>query len=395
MVKKIKRKIAVVTGTRAEYGLLYWLMRDIQYDTELELQVIVTGMHLSPEFGLTYLHIEEDGFRIDAKVEILLSSDTGIGVAKSVGLGIIGFTDTFYKLAPDLIIILGDRFEALAAAQAAMIQRIPLAHIHGGELSEGAIDDSIRHAITKMAHLHFVAAKPYRDRVIQLGEHPERVFNVGAPGLERISRSKLLTRRAWQKKTGFILGDLNFLITYHPSTLEISKDVSTLSALFRALDQFTHAKIIFTKANADETGRIINIRIDEYVDRHVHRATSFVTLGDLNYLSLLQFVDVVIGNSSSGLIEVPYFKKPTINIGHRQAKRLRASSVIDCVGNEKSIIDAINTALSKPFKKVLENNILAYEHNDTVKKIKTIIKKVDLQKILKKKFNDLTFNNTV
>ena len=257
-MKQEKIKIAVVTGTRAEYGLLYWLMREIQEDSELELQIVVTGMHLSPEFGLTHKFIEKDGFNINAKVEMLLSSDTSVGTAKSIGLGIIGFTDTFAKLSPDIIVLLGDRFESLAVAQVALVQKIPIAHIHGGELSEGAIDDAIRHSITKMSHLHFVAAEPYRKRVIQLGENPDKVFNVGSPGLERIKKIKLLTQNELEKNIGFSLGKLNFLITYLPTTLNIEEDILILKALFKVLDNFPEAKIIFTKANADESGRLIN-----------------------------------------------------------------------------------------------------------------------------------------
>lgn len=389
MVNKKKRKIAVVTGTRAEYGLLYWLMHEIQEDSELELQVVVTGMHLSPEFGLTYKFIEKDGFYIDAKVEMLLSSDTAVGTAKAIGLGIIGFADVFTKLTPDMIVLLGDRFECLAVAQAALVQKIPLAHIHGGELSEGSIDDAIRHSITKMSHLHFVAAEPYRKRVIQLGENPDKVFNVGAPGLERISRTKLLNRDQWENKIGFSLGKLNFLITYHPATLEIEEDSATLKPLFEALDNFPDAKIIFTKANADQAGRFINTQIEDYVSTQTKRAACFATLGDLNYLSLLQFVDVVIGNSSSGLIEVPYFRKPTVNIGHRQSNRLRASSVIDCSMETEDIIKAIRKATSNEFEQNLKNTVSFYEQDKTANKIKTVLKNANLQKILLKNFNDL------
>jgi len=267
MVKKQlqKRKIAIVTGTRAEYGLLYWLMREIKADPDLELQVIATCMHLSPEFGFTYRFIEEDGFSIDAKVEMLLSSDTAIGTAKSIGLCIISFADTLHRLAPDVVVLLGDRFESLAVAQAALVQKIPLAHIHGGELSEGAIDDAIRHSITKMAHLHFVAADPYQKRIIQMGENPENVFNFGAPGLERIARMKLLDRHTLEKNIQFQFGEANFLVTYLPATITIEENATALSALFKALDAFPQAKIIFTKANADEAGRFVNAKIDEYV----------------------------------------------------------------------------------------------------------------------------------
>jgi UDP-hydrolysing UDP-N-acetyl-D-glucosamine 2-epimerase len=387
MVKK--RKIAIVTGTRAEYGLLYWLMREIQEDPELELQIIATGMHLSPEFGLTYKLIEADGFHIDAKIEMLLSSDTAIGTAKSMGLGIIGFTDALSKLCPDIVVLLGDRFESLSVAQATLVQKIPLAHIHGGELSEGAIDDAIRHSITKMSHLHFVAAEPYRKRVIQLGENPERVFNFGAPGLERITRAKLLTRDALQNVLGFEFGKLNFVVTYLPATLEINENAKAVQNLFTALNAFPEAQVIFTKANADEAGRFVNAKIDEYVSNNPHRTAAYVTLGDLNYLSLLQFIDAAIGNSSSGLIEVPYFCKPTINIGNRQANRLRATSVIDCSIDSEQIIEAIKKALSKEFGQILKTTISPYKQDNTANAIKSVIKSVDLKKIVMKRFNDL------
>lgn len=384
-----KRKIAVVTGTRAEYGLLYWLMREIEQDPELELQVIVTGMHLSPEFGLTYRFIEADGFHISAKVEMLISSDTAVGTAKSIGLGVLGFTDTLAKLAPDMLILLGDRFESLAVAQAALVQKIPVAHIHGGELSAGAIDDAIRHAITKMSHLHFVAADAYRKRVIQLGEHPDNVFNVGAPGLERIAKTTLLDKTALEKVMGFELGEINFLVTYHPVTLEIQKNSAELQALFTALDHFPQAKIIFTKANADEAGRFINKQIDDYVALNANRAIAFVSLGDVNYLSLLPFITAAIGNSSSGLIEVPYFRKPTINIGNRQAKRLRAPSVIDCVAQPQAIIDAITKALSPTFNTAIAQGSSPYNQDETAKKITRVIKQADLNTLIIKHFYDL------
>lgn len=384
-----KRKIAVVTGTRAEYGLLYCLMREIMKDPSLQLQLIVTGMHLSPEFGLTYRLIEEDGFTIDGKVEMLMSSDTAIGTAKSIGLGVIGFTDMLSKLNPDLVVLLGDRFESLAVAQAALVHKIPLAHIHGGELSEGAIDDAIRHSITKMAHLHFVAADSYRKRVIQLGENPKFVFNVGAPGLERISKIKLLSRKALEHKMGFKLGKLNFVVTYHPATLEIHENEKTLKALFSALDHFPNAKIIFTKANADEAGRFINSQIDKYVAKHPTRTSSFISLGNVNYLSLLQFVDAVIGNSSSGLIEVPYFLKPTINIGNRQNNRLIGPTIISCPGKQQAILNAIKKSLSKEFKASIKHSTSPYCQDNTAKKITTIIKKVDLKNLIMKRFYDL------
>src|SRR3990167_5969586 len=267
-----KIKIAVVTGSRAEYGLLHLLMKEIETDPNLELKIIVTGMHLSPEFNSTYQCIENDGFHISEKVEMLLSSDSSVGTAKSVGLGVIGFADTFSRLSPDIIILLGDRFELLAAAQTALMLKIPVAHIHGGEITEGAIDDAIRHAITKMSHLHFVAAEPYRNRVIQMGENPLYVFNVGYLAGERISKMKLLDKPVWQEKHHFELGKINFLITYHPATLVNDKNTTTINAIFSALDHFPDAKLIFTKSNADEQGRYINMKIDEYVNRNRERA---------------------------------------------------------------------------------------------------------------------------
>lgn len=387
--EKIKRKIAVVTGTRAEYGLLYWLMREIQQDQDLELQLIVTSMHLSPEFGYTYKLIEADGFKISEKIEILLSSDSSIGTAKSIGLCIIGFADAFARLQPDIVVLLGDRFEALAVAQTTLVQKIPLAHIHGGELSEGAVDDSIRHSITKMAHLHFVAADRYRDRIIQLGEQPNRIFNFGAPGLERISRANLLDLPSLEKSIDFEFGKTTFLVSYLPPTLETEKIEKEIFSIFGALDHFKQAKIIFTKANADEAGRFINGKIDDYTNKNPERAAAYITLGDINYLSALQFVDVVIGNSSSGIIEAPCFKKPTVNIGSRQEGRLHAESILTSNGEKKDLIEKIEKALSTDFRKNLADTKLLYSQDTTATKIKDELKRTNLTKIMKKKFFDL------
>lgn len=386
----MKKKVAVVTSTRAEYGLLANVMRAIRADDDLELQVIVTGMHLSPEFGLTYRFIEEDGFTITAKVEMLMSSDTAVGITKSMGLCLISVSEVLYECAPDLLLLLGDRFETLAVAQAALMQKIPVAHLHGGELSEGAIDDAIRHAITKLSHLHFVAAEAYRKRVIQLGENPDTVFTVGAPGLERIRKMSLLNLKALQQSIDFELGELNFLVTYHPATLTNTHDSEILDNLFASLNQFPQAKIIITLANADEAGRAINQKMTEYVASQSERAKAYITLGDLNYISLLQFVDVVIGNSSSGIVEAPYFRKPTINIGNRQAKRLRASTIIDCSGLSDSIVSGIKKALSKDFKVKLSNPTLQYLPDETTAKITKIIKQTDLKKLIFKQFHDVS-----
>jgi GDP/UDP-N,N'-diacetylbacillosamine 2-epimerase (hydrolysing) len=386
--KNANKKIAVVTGTRAEYGLLYYLLKEIKADAAFDLQIIATCMHLSPEFGLTYQLIEQDGFYIDEKVEMLLSSDTSVGITKSVGLGLIGFADAFARLKPDVVVILGDRFETLAAAQAAMFARIPVAHIHGGELSEGAIDDAIRHSITKMSCLHFVAANPYRNRVIQMGENPDNVYCYGAPGLERIERMHLLDRKTLESALNFIFGETTFLITYHPATLDLD-DNDEMEAIFSAIDQFPRAKVIFTKANADEAGREINKKIDQYVFSNKSRCVSFTTMGDLHYLSALQFVSVVIGNSSSGLIEVPNFHKPTINIGTRQNNRLRSLSVIDCDGDKKAIISAINQALSVKFTEAIKKTKSIYIQDFTSSKIVSILKDRDLKQVIKKHFYDL------
>lgn len=383
------RKICIVTGTRAEYGSLYWLMKEIQDDHELELQIIATGMHLSPEFGLTYKIIEDDGLRIDAKVEMLLSSDTAVGITKSIGLGVIGFAEALDRLRPDIIVLLGDRYELLAAAQAAMIARIPIAHLHGGESSEGLIDEAIRHAITKMAHLHFVAADPYRLRVVQMGEDPQRVFNLGAPGLDNISKLKLLDREEFEKSINFKLGKLNFLVTYHPVTLSNKYPGEGMGVLFKALDEFPDAKIILTKPNSDTDGRVIIRMIDDYADRQPDRVTAFTSLGQLRYLSAVTHADVVIGNSSSGLVEVPVLKKPTVDIGNRQRGRLKAASVIECEEDYLAIKEAINKALSPEFRQSLAEVVSLYGIGNASYRIKECLKNVKLEGILLKKFQEL------
>ncbi len=382
------RKLCVVTGARAEYGLLRWLMQEIADDPALTLQTVATGMHLSPEFGLTYRHIEKDGFAIDAKVEMLLSSDAPVGVAKSIGLGAIGFADALQKLAPDLVILLGDRFELLSAASAAMALGLPMAHIHGGESSEGAIDEQIRHAITKLAHLHFVAAGPYRRRVIQMGEQPARVWNVGAIGLDNLTRLALLDRPHLEKAIGFSLAEPTFLVTFHPETL--GGETSTL-ALFAALDHFSKAHILFTQPNADAGGRAISEQITAYVARSSGRAASFSTLGQLNYLSTMKHCTVVVGNSSSGIIEAPALKRATVNIGTRQEGRLRASSVIDCALSESAIVAALHRALSSQFQATLDHIDNPYGDGGGAisARIKDTLKTVPLAGLLQKNFYDL------
>jgi len=381
------RKICVVTGTRAEYGLFYWLMKEIQADVELQLQLIVTGMHLSPEFGLTFKTIENDGFSIDAKVEMLLSSDTPVGIAKSIGLGVIGFADALDSLKPDIMVVLGDRYEILAATQAALVARIPVAHIHGGETTEGAIDESIRHAITKMSHLHFVAADAYRTRVIQLGENPDMVINVGSLGIENIKRLQLLDRSQLEQSINFELGNTSFLVTYHPATLGTIEPGAAMQALLEALDHFPDARIIFTKPNSDADGRILGQMIDEYARCNQGRVAVFTSMGQIRYLSALQFVDAVIGNSSSGIIEAPACKTPTVNIGDRQAGRLKADSVVDSLETAESIVAAINKVLSPSFHEVAKNCVSLYGHGKSASQIKNHLKQANLNSV--KRFYDL------
>lgn len=354
------RKVCVVTGSRADYGLLFWLMKGIAADPALELQVVATGMHLSPEFGLTYRQIEADGFAIAAKVEMLLSADTPVAISKSLGLGVIGFADALERLRPDVVVVLGDRFEILAAAQAALIAAIPLAHIHGGERSEDAFDESIRHAVTKMAQWHFVAAEAYRKRVVQMGEAPESVFNCGSPGLDHLSHLTWLSRAELEQSLGMALGTPLFLVTYHPVTLSGESPVAPMGELLAALESFPEATLVFTYPNADTGGRAIIGCIDEFVTRNSKRAKAFVSLGQQRYLSLMRECDVVVGNSSSGLTEAPALGKATVNIGGRQSGRLKASSVIDAPERREAIQRAIRDALSEPFRKGLGETISPY-----------------------------------
>jgi len=382
------RKICVVTGTRAEYGLLSGLMRMIREDASLELQVIATNMHLSPEFGLTYREIEQDGFHIDKKVEMLLSADTDTSVVKSLGLGIIGFADAYETLRPDLLVVLGDRYEMLGAVSSALFFGIPVAHISGGDVTEGAYDDAIRHSITKMSHLHFTSTDVYRKRVIQLGEHPSTVFNVGAIGLDNIRRIKLLDKKAFEESIAFELGKKCMLITFHPVTLEKHTAREQFESLLQAVDK-TGYRLIFTKPNSDSDGRVIISLIDEYVKSHPEKSVAFTSLGYLRYLSALQFVDVVVGNSSSGIVEVPSFGIPTVNVGDRQKGRLCADSVITCLPEEKAISEALEKAISPQFVEFSRGVSNPYEQPDTVRQIFTILKEFPLGDVIKKHFYDL------
>ena len=384
----IRRKICVVTGTRAEYGLLYWIMKEIDADPELGLQIIATGMHLSSEFGNTYQQIESDGFVIDKKIDIELSSDSEVGISKSMGLGMIGFANAFNDLKPDLCIVLGDRFEIFSAVSAAMIAKIPIAHLHGGESTEGAFDESIRHSITKMSHLHFTATEEYKNRVIQLGEQPNKVFNVGGLGIDNINKLKLLSKADFENAIDFTFGKKNILVTFHPVTLENFTAKVQFQELLNSINKLENTKIIFTKANSDTNGRIINSMIDDYVAIN-DNSIAFTSMGALNYLSALQFVDVVVGNSSSGLLEAPSFNIATIDIGDRQKGRIKADSVISCSPKQESISSAFDKSYSEDFQNIVANTKNPYGNGGASKIVVDIIKDFDLNGILKKIFYDL------
>jgi len=389
MYNNASKKICVITGSRAEYGLLRWLMEGIKKSDNLHLQVIVTGMHLSPEFGLTYKDIENDGFEINKKVEMLLSGDSLSAITKSTGLGMIGFADALADLEPDIVIILGDRYEILAAAFAALTSLIPIAHISGGERTEGSFDDAIRHSITKMSWWHFVATEEYKKRVIQLGENPNRVFNVGGLGVDTIKRTKLLNKKDLVKKTGIKFGKKNLLVTYHPTTLEHNSSRTRIQTLLDVLCDIKEIYLIFTMPNSDTGGRIIGKMIEKFVSKNMDRSILFTSMGYLNYLSTLQFVDGLIGNSSSGLAEAPTFNIATINIGDRQNGRIKAESVIDCKATKASIRKAIIKAYSKDFQKTILSVKNPYGKGEASDKILNFLKKSNLPKEPKKEFYDL------
>lgn len=387
----MNKKVAVFTGTRAEYGLLFWLLKDIQNDPELQLQLLVSGMHLSPEFGETYQQIEADGFVIDEKIEILLSSDSAVGTAKSMGLGVLGFADSLARLQPDVLVILGDRFEALAAAQTAMIMRIPIVHLHGGEITEGAYDDAIRHAITKLSYLHGTSTEEYRQRVIQLGEDPNRVKNVGAIGLDHLKRATFMSVAELSESLGFTLNKPFFLVTYHPVTLGDEAPEASFQALLNALDEYPDYQVILTYPNADDGGRRIIPILEEYARNNPTRVLAIPSLGQVRYLSSVMQATAVIGNSSSGIIEVPAFDVPTVNIGSRQKGRLAAKSVLNVEPEQQSISDAIQVAIDRTYKLVDEKIYNPYGQGDTSGKVIEMIK--SLQFTPSKTFYDITFND--
>ena len=382
------RRICVVTGSRAEYGILQGLIKEIQESQVLELQLVVAGMHLSPEFGLTYREIEKDGFRISRTVDMQLTSDTSVGIARSLGLGTIGFGEAFHALKPDLLVLLGDRFELLAAASAALVALIPIAHIHGGELTEGAYDDAIRHSITKMAHLHFTASEAYSSRVKQLGEQPTKVFCVGALGIDNIVRLPLLRKDEVEKYIGLSLKGKSLLVTWHPETLRPERTCEDFQNLLDVLRTYESINIIFTKSNADNEGRRINQMIDEFVSLFPDNVVAYTSLGQLRYLSTLKYVSGVVGNSSSGIIEAPSLQKGTVNIGNRQLGRLRATSVIDSQPDVTSIQNAIERLFSREFQSTLSTVSNPYGEGDVASKIVSVLETCSLDGILRKRFFD-------
>ena len=383
------RKICFVTGSRAEYGLLSGLMKSVKNDSKLQLQIVATNMHLSPEFGFTYREIEKEGFTIDKKVEMLLSSDTAVGTAKSVGLGMISFADVFEDINPDLIVILGDRYEMIAVASAALFHKIPIAHLHGGEITEGAYDDCIRHAISKMSHLHFTSTEAYRNRVIQLGEQPERVFNVGAIGVENIKHVPVMSKHELEASLDFKMSDKCIIVTYHPVTLEDNSAEQQSKALLSALDSLEDYKIIFTYPNSDTNGRVIIEKINEYATTHPEKVKAWPSLGLKRYLSALHYATAAVGNSSSGIIEVPSFGIPTLNIGDRQKGRIAAESVFNCEATESAIKEGLYIILSDNFIAKAKQTRNPYERENTTENILNVIKTYPLDNIIEKHFYDI------
>ena len=384
----------MVTGTRAEYGLLRWVMAELRDAPDLELQVVVTGAHLSPEFGSTYREIENDGFRIDRKIEMLLGSDTPVAISKSMGLGLIGFGEALQALNPEVVVVLGDRYEIFCAVAAALILQIPVAHLHGGETTEGAFDEAIRHSITKMSHLHFVAAEDYYRRVIQLGENPEHVFLVGGLGVDSMKNLELLDRAALEDALGFRFGSKSLLITHHPETLDNRSPVEQMSELLLALDTLSDTQLIFTLPNADTHSRALIDMVNDYVKQH-QNAIAFASLGQLRYFSCIRIVDGVIGNSSSGLTEVPSFATGTVNIGDRQKGRIRAASVIDCEADCESIQAGLTQLFSADFQASLATVANPYGEGGASKKIVKVLREHSLQAILKKQFYDIALDPAI
>lgn len=385
------RKICVVTGTRAEYGLLSRLMRMIKDDKETLLQIVATNMHLSPKFGNTYQEIERDGFTIDCKIPILDDNDKddAVTTVKSMAKALVGFADACDELKPDLVVLLGDRYEILAAAEAAMIARIPIAHIHGGEVTEGAYDDAIRHCITKMSHLHFTSTEEYRKRVIQLGEQPERVFYVGSLGVENIKNLPLMGKEEIEYEIGFKIDEQTILVTYHPVTLGKRTAKDDIDDFIAALEERKDLRVIFTMPNSDTGGQFIVEAVNGFVDRNPDRAKAFKSLGVMRYLSVMKQVTAVVGNSSSGLIETPSFHIPTLNIGDRQKGRTAGESVIHCGTSKNEILEGLTKIFSPEIRQKAKKCANPYEKEGTAKNIFEVIKNYPLMNLAQKHFYDI------
>lgn len=387
------KKLVILTANRAEYGLLSPIIKKFMIENEIEVKIVVTGAHLSPEFGYTVNEILNDGINIDKKIEVLLSSDTSIGVSKAMGLAMISFSEYFNDEKPDALMVLGDRYEILAVCIAALNARVPIIHLHGGEITEGAIDDAVRNAVTKMSFLHFASTEQYRRRIIQMGEEPDRVFNVGAMGVENAMNIALnagvYSKRELEKQLGCKL-DKYAILTFHPVTLEKQQAELEAKELMQAVSKYEDIVFICTKANADAEGRLINTYIQKYTEKYsnIHLYNS---LGMKRYMSALRYAEFVIGNSSSGIIEVPSFNIPTINIGDRQKGRIQAKTVINCEANKESIIKSIDKALSKKFREQIVGASNPYGDGKTSEKIVNITKKFMIENKLKvrKKFFDL------
>lgn len=382
------RKICFVTGTRAEYGLLSRLMRLVKEDNDLRLQVIATNMHLMPEYGETYKEIEKDGFTIDKKVYMHKPSDDAHGIISSMAEEMQGMNDALSELKPDILVLLGDRYEILVAAQVALIHRVPIAHIHGGEVTEGAFDDAIRHSVTKMSSLHFTSCEEYRHRVIQMGEHPSRVFDVGSLGVENIKAVPLMTKDELEASLDFKIDTQTILVTYHPVTLggDPAKDIREF---LDALDQFKDLKVIFTMPNSDTGRDAIALAVENYVEKHSNSAKAYTSLGLRRYLSTLQFVKAAVGNSSSGIIEVPSFGIPTLNIGDRQKGRLASKSVVNCGTSKDEVIAGLKLCLSEEMQKAAKTYENPYAKPDTANLIYQELKNVELAGLNLKTFYDL------
>lgn len=386
------RTICIVTATRAEYGLMKCLIEDIHNDTDLELQLIVTGSHLSPEFGFTIQQIEEDNFPISKKIEILLSSDSAVGVSKSMGLAQISFAEAFDELKPDIVLVLGDRYELLPIVSSANIARIPVAHLNGGEITEGAIDEIIRHSVTKLSQIHFTAIDEYAKRVVQMGEQPETVFNVGEVGLDNFKRISFLTKDEFEHSIGRSLKEKNVLITYHPeTTISLEDNINNFQQLLDSLDKLENTLLIFTKANTDVGGRAINAIIDSYVQDNEDNSVAFSSLGQVRYLSALQYIDCVVGNSSSGIVEAPTFKVASINIGNRQLGRLSANSVIHVKADTKQIDEALSKIYTTTYQQKLSVVKNPYGEGNSSNKVIQVLKNIDLASLNTKSFYNIDY----